>query len=82
MKRKQDKLETLDNSQSYAVFAVRKILWNKFRDWSAGMACWLLVWSDRQGRQGEGIALIEKERFGCTASPLVIMWSRGSELGR
>lgn len=42
-----------------------------------------LFWSDRQGRQGggEGVALNEKERFDCTASPLVMMPLRDSGLG-
>lgn len=41
----------------------------------------VLAWSDRQGRKGEGLALNEKETFDCTASPLVMMWLRGSGLG-
>lgn len=82
MRRKQDEPETLDSSQSYDVFAIKKILWNKFHDWSAGMEGYRLFWSDRQGRQDEGVALNKKEKFDCTASPLVMMWLRGSELGR
>lgn len=58
-------------------------LWNKSHDWSVGMDGYRLFWSDRQGRQGggEGVALNEKERFDCTASPLVMMPLRDSGLG-
>lgn len=62
--RKKDELEALDGSQSYDVIAVRKILWNKFNEWSGGMEGYSLFWSDRQGRQGEGAAL---RRRGLTA---------------
>lgn len=79
---KKDELEALDGSQSYDVIAIRKILWNKFHEWSGGMEGYSLFWSDRQGRQGERAALSEKEGLDCTDSALVMMWLRSGFGGR
>ena len=64
MRKKQDELETF---QSYSIIGISETWWIGSSDWSAGMEGYRLFRGDRQGRQGGGLALCIRERFGCTA---------------
>ena len=67
MKNKQEESEALTQTQSYNVIGISETWWEESCDWSPVMDSYSLFRSERQDRQGGGIAQYVQEELGCAA---------------